>query len=140
MQPATTPSEPGSSGSDWGGSTRSARPRRTPPSPSQMPLQPVHTDAHREGKEEIGHGWAELVVGGRCEVRVGGGGAKRGVIAYVGPVHFKPGAWAGIKYDEPVGEPLLPPPQGFKLRSRMETGPILSSLRTGLNTSTTEPA
>lgn len=47
---------------------------------------------------------SQLVIGSRCEVRVPSQATRRGVIAYIGPVHFASGAWVGIRYDEPLGK------------------------------------
>lgn len=32
------------------------------------------------------------------------GAMKRGVVKYVGPVHFAPGSWIGVEYDEAIGK------------------------------------
>lgn len=45
-----------------------------------------------------------ITVGNRCEVVVQGEPTRRGEVMYVGKVHFKPGIWIGIKYDEPMGK------------------------------------
>jgi tubulin-folding cofactor B len=45
-----------------------------------------------------------IVVGSRCEVKIPGQLPRRGAVRHVGPVHFKPGAWVGIQYDEPSGK------------------------------------
>ncbi|XP_023325807.1 tubulin-folding cofactor B [Eurytemora carolleeae] len=45
-----------------------------------------------------------LVVDARCEVRVPGQLPKRGAIRFVGKVHFQPGWWVGVQYDEPTGK------------------------------------
>eukprot|EP01134_Creolimax_fragrantissima_P004740 CFRG4740T1 len=45
-----------------------------------------------------------LVVGGRCEVRVDNGPARRGTVRFVGTTHFRDGIWTGVEYDEPYGK------------------------------------
>jgi tubulin-folding cofactor B len=45
-----------------------------------------------------------IVVGSRCEVKIPGQLPRRGVVKHVGTVHFKPGAWVGVQYDEPTGK------------------------------------
>jgi len=47
---------------------------------------------------------AAFEVGARCEVRVPDNLARRGAVRYVGKVHFKPGYWIGVQYDEPLGK------------------------------------
>ena len=46
-----------------------------------------------------------IVEGARCEVAVPGkGGMRRGAVRFVGDVHFQPGLWVGVQYDEPTGK------------------------------------
>jgi len=45
-----------------------------------------------------------MKVNDRCEVHVVSQPVKRGTIMYIGQVHFKPGVWIGVKYDEPLGK------------------------------------
>uniref|UniRef100_A0A0P4W9W7 CAP-Gly domain-containing protein n=1 Tax=Scylla olivacea TaxID=85551 RepID=A0A0P4W9W7_SCYOL len=45
-----------------------------------------------------------ITIGNRCQVRVQGEPTRRGEVMYVGKVHFKPGVWVGVKYDEPQGK------------------------------------
>jgi tubulin-folding cofactor B len=45
-----------------------------------------------------------LVVDARCQVNVAGQLARRGAIRFVGKVHFQPGWWVGVQYDEPTGK------------------------------------
>lgn len=47
---------------------------------------------------------AGMVVGNRCQVAVPKAPVRRGMVAFNGTTHFKPGIWIGIKYDEPVGK------------------------------------
>jgi len=46
----------------------------------------------------------KLVEGARCEVTVVGSSTRRGAIKFVGKVHFQPGWWVGVQYDEPYGK------------------------------------
>merc|ERR1719219_2905377 len=45
-----------------------------------------------------------IVEGARAEITVQGSGKRRGTVRFVGPVHFQPGTWVGIQYDEPTGK------------------------------------
>lgn len=40
----------------------------------------------------------------QLQVKVQGEPTRRGEVMYIGEVHFKPGVWVGIKYDEPLGK------------------------------------
>ena len=45
-----------------------------------------------------------MVDGARCEVAVPGQLHRRGTIRFSGNVHFQPGWWVGVEYDEPSGK------------------------------------
>jgi len=47
---------------------------------------------------------SKISVADRCEVSVPGQVTRRGEVKYIGEVHFKPGMWVGIQYDEPFGK------------------------------------
>eukprot|EP00096_Caligus_rogercresseyi_P010563 TRINITY_DN389_c1_g8_i1.p1 TRINITY_DN389_c1_g8~~TRINITY_DN389_c1_g8_i1.p1 ORF type:complete len:250 (-),score=80.55 TRINITY_DN389_c1_g8_i1:110-859(-) len=43
--------------------------------------------------------------GDRCSITVPGNiSDRRGEVKFIGDVHFKPGIWVGVQYDEPVGK------------------------------------
>ena len=42
--------------------------------------------------------------GARCEISVLGQMTRRGTIRFAGSVHFQPGTWIGVEYDEPLGK------------------------------------
>jgi len=74
-----------------------------------------------------------LKVDERCEVKVPGQPARRGLVKYVGQTDFKPGFWVGVQYDEPhgkndgsvAGKRYFECPQkygGFVRPSNVETG------------------
>jgi len=45
-----------------------------------------------------------IVEGARAEIVIHGSGKRRGTVRFVGQVHFQPGTWVGIQYDEPTGK------------------------------------
>jgi len=46
-----------------------------------------------------------IVEGARAQVTIqGAGGVRRGTVRFVGSVHFQPGTWVGVEYDEPLGK------------------------------------
>ncbi|UJR30557.1 hypothetical protein I4U23_018086 [Adineta vaga] len=47
---------------------------------------------------------SKINVNDRCEVCVPSQPTKRGTVMFKGKVHFKPGVWVGIQYDEPLGK------------------------------------
>lgn len=61
----------------------------------------------REEREEAERKLVEgkgIVGGARAEVTVLGAAKRRGTIRFVGEVHFQPGLWVGVQYDEPTGK------------------------------------
>jgi len=66
----------------------------------QAKLQAEKEAAEKAEEEKA----ATINVEDRCEVIVQGEAPRRGAVMYVGKVHFKPGLWVGIKYDEPLGK------------------------------------
>ena len=45
-----------------------------------------------------------IIDGARCEITIQGQLPKRGTVRFVGKVHFQPGWWVGVEYDEPSGK------------------------------------
>lgn len=58
----------------------------------------------REAEEKRTAVEGGMVEGARCEVTVAGQLNKRGTIRFSGNVHFQPGWWVGVEYDEPSGK------------------------------------
>jgi len=58
----------------------------------------------REAEEERLVSEKGMVAGARCEVTVAGAGKRRGTVQFAGKVHFQPGTWVGVQYDEPQGK------------------------------------
>ena len=63
-------------------------------------LEAEKAEADKAEKEAA----AKIQVGDRCEVKVPGNPTRRGQVMFNGSVHFKPGTWIGVKYDEPHGK------------------------------------
>ena len=69
----------------------------------------AHQQAHQQHQQALDHeeqqaaAAKEITIASRCQV-VSDGLQKRGVVRFVGDVHFKPGVWVGVEYDEPVGK------------------------------------
>ena len=59
-------------------------------------------EAKEEEKRVVEEGGME--VGARCEITILGQLNRRGTIRFVGNVHFQPGTWIGVEYDEPTGK------------------------------------
>jgi len=66
-------------------------------------VKAAEAEAARKAAEEEQKA-ASMAVGSRCEVAVPKAPVRRGMVAFNGTTHFKPGIWIGIKYDEPVGK------------------------------------
>lgn len=67
----------------------------------------AHSDdpvVRKELVEDDAVGAAGIAVGDRCEITLPGQPPKRGRVEYVGPTHFRPGPWVGVRYDEPLGK------------------------------------
>ncbi|GAB6020666.1 hypothetical protein CHUAL_003336 [Chamberlinius hualienensis] len=58
----------------------------------------------KKAEEEDEHLAKSITIDSRCEVSLPGQPPKRGTVKYVGKVHFKPGYWIGVHYDEPLGK------------------------------------
>ncbi|KHJ83390.1 CAP-Gly domain protein, partial [Oesophagostomum dentatum] len=63
-----------------------------------------HKADHHADKELNEEAAKKIKVGDRCEVRVRGSTARRGVVSFNGETKFREGIWIGITYDEPVGK------------------------------------
>jgi len=67
---------------------------------AELAKQKEERDAEEERKAVDGG----MVDGARCEVAVPGQLHRRGTIRFSGKVHFQPGWWVGVEYDEPSGK------------------------------------
>ncbi|CAF0914964.1 unnamed protein product [Rotaria sp. Silwood1] len=69
---------------------------------------PTAQEEHAKKEQEKEKHEQELAnkinVNDRCEVTVPTQPTKRGTVMFKGEVHFKPGVWVGIRYDEPLGK------------------------------------
>ena len=66
----------------------------------QKKIQEEKEKAEREEEEKA----KNIKVGERCEVKMQAHPTRRGNVMFVGKVHFQPGWWIGVKYDEPLGK------------------------------------
>ncbi|XP_015787943.1 tubulin-specific chaperone B [Tetranychus urticae] len=60
-----------------------------------------------DGNSNDDHDWTllkSLQVNDKVEITIKGKPVKKGVIAYLGKMHLKPGLWVGVIYDQPVGK------------------------------------
>lgn len=65
----------------------------------------ANKEKEREEKEKLEQEKAmKIKIGDRCKVHVKGQLDRKGTVMFVGTVHFKPGYWVGVKYDEPLGK------------------------------------
>ncbi|CAF3137383.1 unnamed protein product [Rotaria socialis] len=66
--------------------------------------QEEHARKEKEKEQHEQESANKIHVNDRCEVMVPSQPTKRGTVMYKGDVHFKPGVWIGIRYDEPLGK------------------------------------